>query len=134
MNNQKLIIKLEEEKIKTIKVSMANQTDITESEIKKLKDLRSRCSLNYINLAKLVISINDYLSNNIQEKIMEDYLIEIKNNTGIDNLRSLLLDYEDGEGIGDYYKEMQIKENVMKYRDDYNNMIKVFFKIFEESF
>jgi hypothetical protein len=130
VNNQ-----ISKEEVSELKLILQDKEIIDQDEIINIKKLRNHSIKSEIIYGRLVIRINSNLSmclNSIEDKLKDSFENYLKN-LEIINLERLFNDYNNGESIGDYYKEMRIKENLRENKLKYDEMISLFFKLFGEA-
>ena len=125
---------LTEDEITTIKTGLENKDVeiITDKDLKKLLELKTKASHNSLLLGMLFIDCYDNLisiANLSLEKANANRLQKLLDTFDIiDYLRSLLEDYGDGSEIGSYYAGEKIKDIVKQHRTKISNFVQLFFK------
>jgi len=105
---------------------------VTEKELKKLKEMKSQSGFDRIILAKLFLNCFDLFKNNLflfkeEEKNVKKYL----SNFDVAQIRILVMEFGEG-GLGTYFKKERISNIVDSKREDFDNLIQTFFKLFGE--
>jgi len=125
------------EEIKKLQDIVGEKTIIEEEEIKKIKEKYKNSSTNDIEFSKLFIECYDTLKSRSADftsdsenksKVILDYLESIK----IQEVRSLVSDYDNGNSIGDFYLATSIKEYARKNRKTMEDLITTFLSIFNQ--
>lgn len=121
---------LSDSELETIKDKCENLIDIEIiEELKKQKGDTSR-----INIGKLFLKCHNWLDNSLillgenDKGKLKKYLDSFKNK----ELRISIEDYGDGKKYGSYIAGEKIKDLVDRKWDKMNELIKLFFQIFEE--
>lgn len=133
-----------EETINLIKEELNDKDIFEDDQIKKLQEKRSKSGSNKIILAHLFIECLDNIKNNLnkietkeddEDKKLSKAKREISNYLKYRDdkkLRDLIEEYNDGKDYGAYFLELNIKDLAVEKKDQMNNVISMFFKIFEE--
>lgn len=134
---KKETIKLTDEEISSIKDIVEDKELISNDKKKDLQKLKTKSSTNDISLGILVIDCYNILELNIGSYSDDenDFREKMKNfisSINIEPLRECLSDYGFGKEFGDYQTERVIKSIVASNRDNYLNLINLFFRITED--
>ena len=130
---------LTQPEIKNLKDKFSNKEIISLEEMKKIKKLNNYISNNNANLAKLFIRTYDICSNAIKQENVEEteflikfdkYLRSIK---GTEELRELIIRYTDGSSFGDHFIELDIEDLIKENGKSYREFIGIFFSILGDS-
>lgn len=121
---------------KTLIKNFVEEKDLIEdSDMERLKKLRIESQKNNIILSDLFLTCYNYFNGNLYafydkpsnlQKKLRDYLYKFK----IDDIRELLIKYDDGNQWGSHFKEMDINEYVIKNRSKMDELISLFFECF----
>lgn len=122
-----------EEQINEIKEKLQYNELFEDDDIEKLKEYKKEIGVNSITFAKLFITCYDCFY--LNSSIFESYDKEFKNKLcaiKIEELRSLVERYNNGNSFGDYYILENIRKMIQENRSAMMELIIIFFKLFSE--
>lgn len=133
------MVSFTEEQISEIKEKIGYSMET--EEIERFKRLSKKKSEDLIAFAKLVIYSYEFLENLTYKleissdgaKEINRYLYFLESSTGINILKQVLFDYGYGNNIGDFRLEEDIKRNLFEYSKVYKEMIKLAFRLIDDT-
>ena len=135
MQNKEIFLSPEEKAF--IKEIFEEKEIIDEDELKRLKELRSKCGLNSIVFGELYLNCFGYFSNNLHLFESEGYFNNLKSVINefdkVEELRNLFENYGNGEEWGAHYTGEKIKYLVNKDRNKLNKLVNLFFEATNEN-
>ena len=123
---------LNAETIEKLKDDFEEIDQIEDEKLEKLEKERNNISTNNVSLAKLFLTCFDIFKNGIS-KIEDNKELQrfLDNYDNVEELRSLIIDYGDGNQFGDHYVQVNINKFIIKERNQILELIDIFFQIFE---
>lgn len=123
--------------ISDIRELISEKEFIDEEVLEDLKENYKSISTSDVKLAVLFMKCHDILEINSsqfkdEEKDFSNKIKSFLKQYQIQDLRSLVNSYGFGKEYGDYIAEINIKQIINSKREDYLELIRVFFRIFGE--
>lgn len=108
---------------------------INEETLEVMKELREKSICDDYNLGILFLKCHNYFDMNSdlfkdEEKDLTDKIRTYLKKFDIIELRSIVSNYGDGKEMGSYILRNKIANIINKEREEYNNLINLFFTIF----